>query len=95
MSRIHRPLLLVVSVLFIAGCGDEPVTKDQAAPKPPASEQERLINNTRAASAVGYDGEALKRSVQQTVNIYDQHNAKVTEAAEAAGLADPPPAEPK
>ena len=80
----------LLGLVVLAGCGDEPAKPTTANPPPkPQTEQERQINNLGAASAVGYDGDALKRSVQKTVNIHDQQNAKLQEAAQAAGFADP------
>ena len=91
-----RLIPILAFVVLAAGCGDEPDTAKQPeqAPPPPKTEQERLINNTQAASAVGYDGQAVKRQVQKTVDINNDHNAKIEEAANAAGLGDPDAAKP-
>ncbi len=90
-----RLIPILAFVVLAAGCGDEPeAAKSEQAPPPPKTEQERLINNTQAASAVGYDGQAVKRAVQRTVDINNDHNAKTEEAANAAGLGDPDAAKP-
>jgi hypothetical protein len=83
-------IALSALTLFLVGCGDEPAAPAKSAPAAPApqTERERLINNTQAASVVGYDGEALKASVQKTVDTLDQHAAETQKAAEAAAQPD-------
>lgn len=80
--------------LVVAGCGDEPPAAGKAgsakaAPPAPQTERERQINNTQAASAVGYDGDALKESVQKTVNILEQHTAETQKTTDSAAQAEP------
>jgi hypothetical protein len=80
--------ILIVGSIALVGCGDEPAPTSQAkpdAPAAPTSERERLINNTQAASAVGYDGDAVKRSVQGMVNTTDRQQQQLDEATKAAG----------
>lgn len=86
-----RLIPILAALALLSGCGDEPETAKQPeqAPASPKTDQERQINNLQAASAVGYDGQALKRSVQKTVDRNNDHNAKIEEAANAAGLGDP------
>lgn len=78
--------LLVLPLLALAGCGSDPAPA-QPPPKPPATPLERDINAVGAASAVGYDGDALKQDVQRTVDLQQQRNAEAARATEAA--ADP------
>ena len=84
-------LLLLGAVL--SGCGDEPQpTAATPAPVTPQSERERAIDNTAAASAVGYDGEGLKASVQRTVDTLGQQKATSQQAIDSAAgqtAADP------
>lgn len=95
--QVPGSLLAAGIVLLLTACGDDPQADPksdpkaatQTAPEPPKTERERLINNTQALDVVGYDGQAVKRNLQKTVNIYDKHNDDVQKAAEAAGLADP------
>jgi hypothetical protein len=84
-----RALAVLPVLLLLASCGDEPAPQaDQAAP-PPQTERERLINNTQAASAVGYDGQGVKRVVENMVKTSDAQQAQLEEAAQAAGQAEP------
>lgn len=71
-----------VGCLLLTSCGEDPV----AAPMPQkqSSEREKAINNTEAASVVGYDGEALKHTVQKMVDGAEKQDAKTAEATAAA-----------
>ncbi len=69
--------------MLLAGCGDEPAAPSKTTPPAPQTERERQINNTQAASAVGYDGDALKASVQKTVNTLEQHTAETQKTTES------------
>ncbi len=88
---MRHPYLCVLPLfVLLAGCGDEPQAQaDKPAPKEPVSEQQRLIDNTAAASAVGYDGQAVKRAVQRTVDANNKHNDELQKAAETAGQNEP------
>jgi hypothetical protein len=79
---------LIAVAVCLVGCGAEPAAPAKPAPPAPQSERERLINNTQAASAVGYDGEALKASVQKTVETLDQHAAETQKAVESVDQPD-------
>ena len=82
--RLSFIFLGVVCSLSLMSCGDEPTADAKTAPPGPQSERDRQINNTQAASAVGYDGDALKRSVQKTVNTLENHTAETQTATQAA-----------
>lgn len=87
-----RQSLVVLGVMMslaLMSCGDEPATEAKPAPQAPQTERERQINNTQAASAVGYDGDALKRSVQKTVNTLEAHTAETQTAADSANQVQP------
>ncbi len=86
-------VLSVPILMLLAACGDEPAQPPKLAPKP-QTEREKAINNTQAASAVGYDGDALKQSVQTMVDGAGQQNQKAAEATAAASGAATAPAEP-
>ncbi len=81
-------IAFIAVTVFMVGCGDEPAAPAKPTPPAPQTERERLINNTHAASVVGYDGEALKASVQKTVETLDQHAADTQKAAESAAQPD-------
>ncbi len=77
---------------WLAGCGCS-IEATPTAPPPPKTDLERRVDSVEAASAVGYDGQALKRDVQGMVKTQD----RAQEAFDAAnGTAnDPaPPADP-
>ena len=88
--RVSTGVVLVI-LGALAGCGDDPAPMANKAGQPPApqSERDRQINNTQAVSAVGYDGDALKRSVQKTVNTLENHTAESQKATDAAAQAEP------
>ena len=89
---MRHSLLMIFPALCwcLTGCGDEPASNSKAAANPaPQTEQERQINNTQAASVVGYDGDALKRSVQKTVNNLENHTSQTQAATDSAAQAEP------
>ena len=89
MPSLPRSLAPSLLLFCLASCGDEPAPQaDQAAPAP-QTERERLINNTQAASAVGYDGQGVKRVVENLVKTSDAQQAKLEEAAQAASQTEP------
>lgn len=81
-----RRLLIALPLLMLAGCGEEEAKPPPPpmAPAPPTSELQRNINATEVSSAVGYDGEALKQSVQGAVDAQQKHNADSAAAQAAA-----------
>lgn len=95
--RLSSAVLGVVCSLFLMSCGDDsvpPSTPLPSTPLPsptpaPQTERDRQINNTQAASAVGYDGDAVKRSVQKVVTTLENHNAETQAAADSAAQAAP------
>ena len=84
--RLSLPSLLL---FCLASCGDEPAPQADKAAPPPQTERERLINNTQAASAIGYDGDGVKRVVEQMVKTSDAQQAQLQQAAQAASQAEP------
>jgi hypothetical protein len=89
MPSLPRSLAPSLLLLLLVGCGDEPAPQADQAASPPQTERERLINNTQAASAVGYDGQGVKRVVENMVKTSDAQQAKLDEAAQAAGQTEP------
>jgi hypothetical protein len=80
--------LLIVPLVLLAGCGDDtnkPVgpVGPPPPPPPPQTQLQHNINATEVSGVVGYDGEAIKRSVQGTVDAQQKRNAE-SEAARAA-----------
>ncbi len=81
-----RRSLLLLPVFLLAGCGEEPQPATPA-PAPaalPKTQLERDINVTGAASAVGYDGDAIKQDIQKTVDAQQEQNRKAAEAAQGS-----------
>lgn len=72
---MRRRLILLMPVLLLAGCGEEAPKPAPAPPSPPKTQQQRAIDSTEVSSAVGYDGAAIKRSVQGVVDAQEKHNA--------------------
>ena len=88
--RLSLLILGVVCSWALNGCGEESSTEAKPVTQAPQTERDRQINNTQAASAVGYDGDALKQSVQKTVNTLENHTAETSAATTSAtGTASP------
>ena len=92
--RLSLLILGVVCSWALNGCGEESSKAASTEAKPvtqaPQTDRERQINNTQAASAVGYDGDALKSSVQKTVNTLENHTSETSAATTSAtGTASP------
>jgi hypothetical protein len=71
-------------LVVISGCGaDKSKSADSGATQPAAGRSDtRAIE---AASAVGYDGSAMRRSVDKALNQNDARNAEQQKAIEQAG----------
>ena len=87
--RLSFITLGIVCSFSLMSCGDEPAADVKPSKQQPQTERDRQINNTQAASAVGYDGDALKRSVQKTVTTLENHTAETQTAADSAAQATP------
>jgi len=83
-----RRLIIALPLVMLAGCGDDtnkptgPVGPPPPA-TPPKTQMQHNIDATEVSGVVGYDGEAIKRSVQGTVDAQQKRNAE-SEAARAA-----------
>ncbi len=89
MSRTIVACFFLPSVLACGGCGDQP---DHQALPPEKTQLQRRIDSTEAASAVGYDGGALKHDVQGTVDRQDAQQSRTQAAMDAASGVEPEPA---
>ena len=71
------------ALVFISGCGaDKSKTSDSGTTQPAAGRTDtRAIE---AASAVGYDGSAMRRSVDKALNQSDARTAEQQKAIEQA-----------
>ena len=65
--------VVILPVLLLAGCGDEPA-QPQAATPPPADTGRPETRNLQAADAVGYDGQALRKTVDKMLDKRDEQN---------------------
>lgn len=83
---MRKFLLLAPALLLLSACDDVPAPQ----PQKPQTEREKAINNTQAASVVGYDGDALKQSVQKMVDGAEKQDAKTKQATDAAATQDEP-----
>jgi len=77
-------IALLFALVFLSGCGaGKSVSSDTGDTKPAAGRTDtRAIE---AASAVGYDGSAMRRSVDKALNKNDERNAEQQKALEQAG----------
>ena len=64
-------LVMIVALMFSCSKAEEPSTKYEG-----RSESKKL----QAADAVGYDGAAIRKNVDNTLNKTDQHNESVDKA---------------
>ena len=74
-----RTCALSAIIVLAAGCGsDDTAAKEASKPAEGRPETAPL----EAASAVGYDGHALRKSLDKTLDAADKHNQEVQKAAE-------------
>jgi len=76
-------IALSFALIFMSGCGaDKSMTSDSGTTQPDAGRSDtRAIE---AASAVGYNGSAMRRSVDKALNQNDARNAEQQKAIEQA-----------
>jgi hypothetical protein len=76
-------IVLSLVLAFMLGCGaDKSKSSDSGSTEPSAGRSDtRAIE---AASAVGYDGSAMRRSVDKALNQNDARNAEQQKAIEQA-----------
>ncbi|MCM2357856.1 MAG: hypothetical protein NDI77_06885 [Geobacteraceae bacterium] len=71
----NRIVLLCTIVVFLAGCS--------SSSQPQSGEKDRGREETKkleGASAVGYDGTAIRKNVDNTLNKNDDHNQDLDKA---------------
>ena len=83
----------IVALFTLTGCGeDPPQAAKPAAPAPAPGSQAEAIRNLQAADAVGYDGKAIQRQVQKTVDKAAERDAALgKELNQGQEPASPPP----
>ncbi len=71
--------LLLCLTVFLISCGDKPKapTSDSAPPQATGRDETRGLE---AAGAVGYDGAAIRRQVDNALNKTDVQNAETRKA---------------
>lgn len=71
----NRIILLCTVAAFLAGCSSS--SQPQSGEKDQGREETKKLE---AASAVGYDGKAVRKSVDNTLNKNDDHNQDLDKA---------------
>jgi hypothetical protein len=80
----RMPMALWCAML-LAGCGDPPAEPKAETPPPGRPETQKL----EAAGAAGYDGKALRRSVDHMLDTNDAKQKELDEARKTAGQDNP------
>jgi hypothetical protein len=76
-------IALSLALVFMFGCGtDKAKTSDSGSTQSSAGRPD--TRSIEAASAVGYDGAAMRRSVDKALNKNDARNAEQQKATEQA-----------
>jgi len=70
-------IIMLCTIAFLAGCS--------SSSQPQSGEKEKYqgreeTKNLEGASAVGYDGKAIRKSVDNTLNKNDDHNQDLDKA---------------
>lgn len=74
----NRILLLCTIAVFLAGCSSS--SQPQSGEKYQGREETKKLEG---ASAVGYDGKAIRKNVDNTLNKNDDHNQDLDKAMKA------------
>ena len=72
-----KAFIIMICISFLAGCNSS---------QPPAPEKYQGRDETRkleGASAVGYDGTAIRKNVDNTLDKSDEHSQNLDNAAKA------------
>jgi hypothetical protein len=72
-----KAITLTLLALLTTGCGPEPTPPQ---PKPDTGRPE--TRSLEAASAVGYDGKAIRQKVDKGLDANDDYNRKLQEQAD-------------
>lgn len=70
-------MLCILVLVFLAGCNSSSQLQPQSGEKDKGREETKKLEG---ASAVGYDGKAIRKSVDNTLNKNDDHNRDVDKA---------------
>lgn len=74
-----KPLSLACILVSLAACGDPPA-QPQPQPTSTAPEKHPETKKLEAADAAGYDGKALRDSVDKTLDTRDEQRKALEEA---------------
>jgi hypothetical protein len=75
-------VMMCAIALLLAGCSPSSPPQSQAAPQ---QQGRRETKGLEGASAVGYDGKAIRRSVDTTLNKNDDRNQELEKELKAGG----------
>jgi hypothetical protein len=76
-------VMMCAIALLLAGCSPSSPPQSQAAPQ--QQQGRRETKGLEGASAVGYDGKAIRRSVDTTLNKNDDRNQELEKELKAGG----------